>query len=120
VIPDTITLELPVFLTVTSCALVLPTSSLPKSKLELDSERVRVAVTPVPLNGMASVGLLKLLLTTILPVLLPVVVGAKVTVRFMVTPGASHSGVYKLLILNPVPLNDALERVSIEPLVFFS
>ena len=93
---------------------------MPKLTLELESESVRVVEPPLPLREMVTVGLLPLLLMTILPVLLPVVVGAKVTVKFIVTPGAIHSGMCRSLILNPVPLNAALESTKTEPPVFFS
>lgn len=118
--PDTVTLAFPVFFTATPMVFELPTTWLPKLMLELESESVRVVEPPLPLREMVTVGLLPLLLRTMLPVLLPVVVGAKVTVKFMVTPGAIHSGMYRLLILNPVPLNAALESTKTEPPVFFS
>src|SRR5215469_2358468 len=118
--PDTVTLELPVFLMLTPSVLDFPTTSLPKLRLEVERKSVRVVELPLPFNEMVTVGLLPLLLMMIVPVLLPVVVGANDTVRFMVTPDPIHKGMYRLLISNPVPLRVALESTKVEPPVFFS
>jgi hypothetical protein len=119
-IPDTVTLEFPVFFTVTPSSLLAPSASLPKFSVELDKERFLVTVAPVPLMLMVSVGSLPLFLMTMLPVTLPVLVGANVMVRFIVTPGPSQSGIYKLLMLNPLPLSVAPDRTSVEPPLFLS
>ena len=49
-IEDTVTLELPLFVTVTPTVLITFSSSLPKFRLLLDSDRLRVVVLPVPLR----------------------------------------------------------------------
>jgi hypothetical protein len=114
----TLTLAFPVFLTLTFNWLELPTVSFPKLRLELDSESDFVVVTPVPLKAMVTVGLLLLLLRVMVAVLLPELVGAKVIVRLMDCPVPSHSGMYRLLMLNDELLNVALEIVIVAAPVF--
>lgn len=92
VIPETVTLELPVFLTATSRILDTPTISLPKLRLEVDNEIVRVDRLPLPLKAIVCVGFVALLLMVITPVTLAVVAGENVTVKFIVMPGAIQSG----------------------------
>jgi hypothetical protein len=111
---DTVTLELPVLVTATPSMLVFPTISFPKFRLVVDSEMLRVAVPPLPLNANVYVGLLALLLTVMLPVALPAFVGANDTVKLLVCEAASVMGRARPLIWNPAPLTDAFEIVTLE------
>jgi hypothetical protein len=120
VIPDTVTLELPVFFTVTPRSLLPPSASLPKFRLERDNEIFLTVVAPVPLKLMVNVGSLLLFLMTMLPVTLPVRVGANVMVRFIAWPEPSQSGIYRLLMLNPLPLNVALDITNVALPIFFN
>jgi hypothetical protein len=109
-----------VFFVATCSALVPPTISIPKFKLDVNNEMVRVAGVPLPLNAMVCVESVALLLIVMVPVTLPVAVGANATVKFKVFAGASVNGVEIPLNLNPVPLTVALEIVRLAAPVFFS
>jgi hypothetical protein len=117
---EMVRLEFPVFFTATCSGLVPPTISLPKFKLDVNNEMVRVAVVPLPLNAMVCVESVALLLIVMVPVTLPVTVGPNATAKFKVFAGASVNGVEIPLNLNPVPLTVALEIVKLAAPVFFS
>ena len=117
---EMVKLEFPVFFTAICSGLVPPTISLPKFKLDVDNEMVRVAVVPLPLNAMVYVESAALLLIVMVPVALPATVGPNATVKFKVFVGASVNGVEIPLNLNPVPLTVALEIVKLAAPVFFS
>jgi hypothetical protein len=118
--PEIVMLDVPVFLTATPSVLVPPTVSLPKFRLEVDSESVFVDVVPVPLVHMARDGFDALLFNVTFPVTLPVAVGAYAMVKLFVAEAARVSGIVSPLILKPTPLTVALEIVKLEPPVFFS
>ena len=63
------------FFTATASVLLSPTISLPKLRLDVESAMDLVAVTPVPLNAMASAVFVAVLSSVSLPVTLLVVVG---------------------------------------------
>jgi hypothetical protein len=117
---DTVTLEFPVFLTVTPSSLLPPSASLPKFRLELDNERFLAVVVPVPLMLIVNVGSLPLFLMTMFPVTPPVLVGANVMVKLIVCPEPSQSGIYRSLILNSLPLKVALDITNVALPLFFS
>ena len=71
--------------------------------------KVAVEVTPEPLTVTTAGELLALLLTEILPAVLPVVVGANVTSTAALCPGASI-----VLELTPLALKPAPEAVTLE------
>ncbi len=54
VICETVTLELPLFVSVTACVLVVPTNRLLKLKLVGLAVNWNMAATPVPLRAMAA------------------------------------------------------------------
>ena len=117
---EMIRLEFPVFFTATSSGIDPPRISLPKFKLVVASEIVRVAVVPVPLKAMVWVALVALLFIVTVPVALPEAVGLNDTVKFSVFAAPSVNGVESPLILNPVPLTLTLDTVTFDPPVFFS
>jgi hypothetical protein len=79
-LPDEIaTLAVPEFVRVTLTDPLAPTSRLPK--LMLAGFAVRFPCTPVPLSAIATVGTLAVLVTTMLPVAAPAVVGANCAVK---------------------------------------
>lgn len=114
------TVELPLFVTVTSSVMVPPTLSLPKLRLLLESDRERVAVVPVPLRLIVTEEVLPLLTSVILPEVLLLVVGVNLTVRLTVAAGANDLGMLNWLTLKLAPLTLALEIVSVPEPVFFS
>ena len=92
---------LPVLLRVTVwAALVVPTGWLPK--LRVVGDRFATGIVPVPVNG-STIGGLKLLLTLRVPCLVPVVVGAKVTVAVHWLPTGSGAGETQLSVSEKSP-----------------
>jgi hypothetical protein len=85
-IPDTVTLELPVFFRLTANMSEFPTVTFPKLRLVGVAVSNRVAVTPVALSGTTSVLSVALLVNVTLPVTEPVVAEAKRTVQFTACP----------------------------------
>jgi hypothetical protein len=75
VIPESVTLEVPVFLNVTAKVCELPTFSFAKLKLAGVAVIVRVSVSPVPLTGTVNVLFDALLAIEMLPVTYPNAVG---------------------------------------------
>ncbi len=120
-IAEIVRLEFPVFFTATCSGLDPPTTSLPKFRLVVPSEMVRVELAPVPLRANVYVGfVVALLLIVTLPVTLPEAVGLNPTVKLDVCAAASVSGSEIPLSLKPVPLTVALEIVTLAPPAFFS
>ena len=78
---EMLTLELPMLVSLTVCVLLVPTNTLPKLKLVGLAVSWNVAATPVPLRAMAVGEFGALLTSDTLPVTLPVVLGAKVTLK---------------------------------------
>ena len=93
VICEMVTLAFPVLLTVTVCVALVPMARFPKlNELGL-AESCKMEETPVPLRGMLSAGFEALLVSVILPAMLPANVGAKATLNEDERPGATESGV---------------------------
>jgi hypothetical protein len=103
-IPEIVRLEFPVFFTPTTNGIEPPTTSLPKLRLEVESEMIRVAEPPLPLNATFTVEFEALLEIVNVPVTLPVAVGAKFTVMLNVCPAEIVAGRVIEFRLNPVPL----------------
>jgi hypothetical protein len=119
-ISEIVKLEFPVFFTATCNVLDPPTTSLPKFRLVVPSEIVRVALAPVPLSAIVYVAFVALLLIVTLPVTLPETAGLNPTVKVDVCPADSVNGSEIRLSWKPVPLTVALEIVTLFPPVFFS
>ncbi len=79
---EIVTLAVPELLNVKVCVPLLPTSTLPKLKLE--GLGVSAPCTPVPLKAIAAGEFVALLATLTLPVTLPAAAGAKATLRVTV------------------------------------
>ncbi len=79
---EMVTLAVPELLNVKVCVPLLPTSTLPKLKLE--GLAVSVPCTPVPLKAIVAGEFVALLATLTLPVTLPAAAGAKATLRVTV------------------------------------
>jgi hypothetical protein len=120
VTPETVTLLLPVFFTVSDCEVELPTASLPKLRLEEERDRVRVDEPPAPdratFRGVLSAELLKVSA----PVKVPDVVGANATETVVVAPAERVLGMEIPEELKPAPLTVAEEMVRLAAVVFLS
>jgi hypothetical protein len=117
-IPDTVTLEFPLFFRLTVRVCVLPTDSFPKFRLVGVAVKSRVASTPVPVS--VSVLFAAVLMTEALAVTEPVAVGAKTRVQLTVWPGANTDGVVRPLSWNSGLLTAHEEIVNRAVPVFFS
>src|SRR5215469_13753535 len=98
-----VTLEPPVFVTVSERDLLPPRVMLPKPRL-VGFDPSAPAVTPVPVRGMVRVGLEALEVTVTVPVAPPAAVGVKVTLKVALWPAASVAGAVMPLMVKPVPL----------------
>jgi hypothetical protein len=107
--------ELLLFVSVTFCVPLLPTVSLPKlSELGL-AESCRVGTTPVPLSAIAVGDVGASLVNDRLPVPLPEVEGAKLTVIVPEPPAATVIGSDRPLVLKPEPVTFAavMDRLAL-------
>ena len=82
---------------------MLPTITLPKLRL-VGFDPSAPGVTPVPDNGMVSVGLEAFEVIVTLPLALPDAAGVNVTLKVVLCPLVSVNGAMIPLRLNPVPL----------------
>ena len=105
---------------------MLPTTTVPKATV--DGLAVTApSATPEPLSGMSSMGFEPSEVTVMLPVALPVPVGANFTVKLTVWPALSVTGKVRPLILKPVPdaaaaviwTFDPPELVNVSEIVWF-
>ncbi len=120
-IAEIVRLEFPLFFTATCSGLDPPMISLPKFRLVVPSEMVRVELVPAPLSANVYVGFVVALLVIVtLPVTLPADVGLNPIVKLDVCAAASVSGSEIPLRLKPVPLTVAPEIVTLVPPVFVS
>jgi hypothetical protein len=98
---DTVTLLVPVLLSVTVCVLLLPTVTSPKLReVGLAASK---RLIPVPASETVVGEPVALLVIETLPVTLPVAVGKNVAVKVVVCPAAKVSGRESPLSLNSVP-----------------
>jgi hypothetical protein len=108
-----VTLEFPLLVKVTFCALLLPVFTFPRLTLVGFAPISRVAVMPVPLRLIPSGEFGALLTKEIEPVELVAVAGVNSTLNVPVFPAAMANGVVKPLRLNPVPVTLACEMVTL-------
>jgi len=111
---EIVTLEPPVLVIIPERVGWLPTVTLPKARL-FGFDTKEPAETPVPDNGIVSVGFDALDVIVTAPLTLPADAGANVTVKFALCPDVSVTGVLLPLRLKPVPLMPACEIVTLEP-----
>jgi len=104
---ETVTLELPVFVNVTFCVVLLPVTTLPKLSDAGLAVNCSADATPVPASATTSGELGALLTSVTLPVKLLALAGANPTVKLEVTPGATVSGNVSPLKLKPLPASAA-------------
>jgi hypothetical protein len=89
---EMVTLPVPEFVRVTVCVLLLPTVTFPKLMLVGLAVSWVVVVVPVPESDTVVGEVGALLVTTMLPVALPAVVGANFRVKVVLWPGATVRG----------------------------
>ena len=100
---EIVTLDPPVFVTVSERDCLLPTITLPKLRLVGLGLRTP-GVTPAPDNGIVKVGLEAFDVIVMLPLALPAVVGVNVALKVALCPAVSVKGAVTPLRENPVPL----------------
>jgi hypothetical protein len=105
--PDTVaelmfTLAEPPFVSVTFTVLLLPVSWLPK--FTLPGFAVRLPSVPVPVVGIVMFESVAVLVTVIVPVAAPAVVGANCAVKLADWPAAMFNGAVKPVTLKPAPV----------------
>ena len=104
---EIVTLEFPEFVSVRFCELVLPTVTLLKLRLVGFAVTWSVAATPAPLSAIAVGDVGASLVNDRLPVTLPEVKGAKLTVIVPEPPAAIVIGSDRPLVLKPEPVTFA-------------
>ncbi len=100
-VAEIVTPAVPELLNVKVCAPLLPTSTLPKLKLE--GLAVSVPCTPVPLKAIVAGDPGALLLMAMFPEALPVDAGKNCAVKEILEPALIVCGKVKPVRLNPVP-----------------
>src|SRR5258708_2478208 len=114
-----LTLELPVLVSVTLCAALLPTVTSPKLRLVGLALSCKVAATPVPLSGMFAGEPGALLTSETPPVTPPGFTGENATLKLVLWLGARVRGIVNPLNANPLPETVAceIERLAVPEFV---
>src|ERR1051325_4961535 len=98
-----ITLEFPLFVSVTLSELLLPVFTFPKAKLVGLAPSSRVTITPAPLRLIPSGEFGALLTSDIEVVALVTAVGVNTALNVLLLPAARVNGVVNPFRVNPVP-----------------
>jgi hypothetical protein len=114
---ETDMLVCPEFVNVSDKLVLLPTWTLPNDRLVGVGDSVPWA-TPVALSGIVKLGFVPFEVMFTLPVAGPLAVGAKSTVKDVLCPAASVTGLKTLNKLKPVPLALAAKIERLVPPVF--
>ncbi len=93
---------------------LVPSTTLPAATVAVAVSCPAVTV-PVPVKGIVSEGLEPVEVTVTLPLALPAVTGAKVTLKVALCPAVSVAGVEIPVTEKPVPLLATFEIVRVEP-----
>ena len=101
---EIVTFELPVLVNTTACDEVLPTATLPKSKLAWLTDKVLTGATPVPLRLSMFDEFAPLLSSLRIPVTAWADGGVNKTLKLVPCPAASVKGTVRPLMLKPLPL----------------
>jgi len=110
---EIVTFALPAFVSVTPCELLLPTNTLPKSRLLALALSSAVAAVALPVVEITKGELGALLVSETEPVTVPAELGANTTLNVVFWPGAMLIGSVRPEILNPAPPTLALEIVTL-------
>lgn len=116
----TMAFAFPVLVTVTPSELLLPTNTLPKSKLPVLALNPGAEITPLPVAEIASGELGALLSSEMEPVTFPTELGANTTLKVVFCPGAMLIGTVSPEVLKPAPVTLALEIVTLAVPLFCS
>jgi len=103
---EIVTLDPPVFVTVSDRTWLLPTCTVPNSRL-VGLAPSAPGVTPAPESAMDNAGSTAFEVIARLPLALPADSGAKTMLKVVFAPALSASGLERPLRLNPVPLTTA-------------
>ena len=112
VIPEIVTLALPVFVTVTVCVEADPAFTLPKARLVLLKESVCEAATPIPPNPIVAGEFGALLTIETAPLTVPADAGENTMLKLVDWLAAREMGSDKALVLKPLPLALTCEIVN--------
>ena len=104
---ETVTLVVPLFVSVIDCVLLLPTPTLPNAKLPGFATRAVFAATPLPEMARVCGEFGALSANTMLPVVPPAVAGVNVTLKEALCPAPRVAGNARPLIPNPLPVSVA-------------
>lgn len=111
---EIVTDEPPLLVNVSETLALLPIATIPSERLD-GFGLSAPCDTPVPATGMLKLGFEPLDVAVMFPLAAPVVAGEKVTVNEVLCPVASVTGIEGLAKLNPVPLTDTAEIVTLVP-----
>jgi hypothetical protein len=116
---EIVTFALPLFVKIAVSALLLPTLTLPKLRLDVLRPNDFVAASPVPLSAMARGEFGALLLSDIEPLTAPAAVGANTALNVADLPAAILNGALMPVVLKPAPATVIAEivTVALPPLV---
>jgi hypothetical protein len=109
---EIVTLVLPTLVSVAPSEFVLPSATLPKSKLAALEAKPVVGVTALAVAATVSGELVASLITVTEPVAEPAARGANTKLNVALEPAATFAGIVRPLMLNPVPVTVALEIVA--------
>jgi len=109
-----VTLDPPLFVTVSERVCLFDTCTLPKLRLVGFDPSVP-AVTPVPDNGIVNVGFDAFEVIVTFPLTAPADGGVNETLKVALWPDVSVTGAVIPLTLNPLPLTPTCEIVTLEP-----
>jgi hypothetical protein len=111
---EMVSVDPPVFVTVSDNTCLLPTVTVPKSRL-VGFDPTAPCVTPVPDSGSDSEGFGASEVIVTVPLALPAVRGENVAVNVVLCEAVRASGVVMPLNLNPVPLTETCEILTVAP-----
>jgi hypothetical protein len=94
---------------------LVPTTTLPKTRVVGVIVSCPAAAVPVPDNGIVSVGLVAFEVTVRLPLAVAADCGVNVTLKAALCPAVSVTGAVIPLTVNPVPLIPTWEMVTLDP-----
>jgi hypothetical protein len=114
---EIVTVDPPVLVTVSESVLLLLTGTLPKARL-VGFDPIAPAATPVPVNGIFSIGFDAVEVMVTSPLTAPATVGVNSTLKVALCPAARVTGALIPLTLNPDPLAPTCEIVMLDPPVF--
>jgi hypothetical protein len=111
---EIVTFAFPLFVRIALSELLLPTTTLPKSRLFVLEVRSAVAAVVLPLVAITSGEFGALLVKEIDPVTFPTELGVNITLKIAFLPAAMLIGSVRPEVAKPAPVTFALEIVTLE------